>query len=189
MKSALFLIVILAASGCRSGDNGTGGDTAPTDESAAKAAPDATADAQASPGKPTAPISIDYNIIGTPIVGNPLSIDVSVSSTQGEAPVKLTYRVLDAASLTFPDAQPEEIALGRVNERQPAVRQVTVVPQREGRLYLNVTAQIETEDGALIKSMAIPIQVGDAPAEREVNGEVVEDADGETVISMPADGG
>ena len=38
----------------------------------------------------------------------------------------------------------------------------------------------------MIKSMAIPIQVGRAPQKPEINGELVEDPDGETVISMPA---
>jgi hypothetical protein len=62
-----------------------------------------------------------------------------------------------------------------------------VVPQREGRLYLNVSAEVETEQGTLLKSMAIPIQVGSAPRELQTNGEVSQDADGEAIVSMPAD--
>lgn len=193
MKRELLLIaVFLAVAGCRGADNEPAddhpaGEAPVADEAPAKPSPETAADAQASPGKPTAPISIDYEIIGTPVVGNPLSIDVNVSSTRGDVPIRLRYSILDADSLSFPEAQPEEVALGRVSERQPAVRQVTVIPQREGRLYLNVTAEIETADGALIKSMAIPIQVGSGPGEREKNGEVTVDADGEAIISLPAD--
>jgi hypothetical protein len=62
-----------------------------------------------------------------------------------------------------------------------------VVPQREGRLYLNVSAEVETEGGTLLKSMAIPIQVGSAPRQQQTNGELKPDADGEPVISMPAE--
>jgi hypothetical protein len=35
--------------------------------------------------------------------------------------------------------------------------------------------------------MAIPIQVGRAPRQQETNGEPRQDADGETVISLPAE--
>jgi hypothetical protein len=199
MKRELLLIAVLTAAGCRGTDDGpagtgtadgnTAGEATVVAEAPAKPAQDATADAAASPGKPTAPIAIDYQIIGTPIVGNPVSIDVNVSSTRGDVPIKLSYRIVDADSLSFAEAQPQEVALGRVSERQPAVRQVTVIPQREGRLYLNVTAEIETPDGALIKSMAIPIQVGSGPGKREKNGEVTVDADGEAIISLPADEG
>jgi len=38
----------------------------------------------------------------------------------------------------------------------------------------------------MIKSMAIPIQVGSAPSQPQINGELIEGPDGETVISMPA---
>lgn len=139
------------------------------------------------PGKPGAPIAIDYEVIGTPIVGQPVSIDLSVKATHGNAPVRLTYRVLDAQSLRFPDAQAKEVAL-RVGDTEPAVRQVTVVPQREGRLYLNVTAEIETPEGALMKSIAIPVQVGSGePARQAPDGTLGEDAEGEAIISLPAD--
>jgi hypothetical protein len=39
----------------------------------------------------------------------------------------------------------------------------------------------------MLKSMAIPIQVGSAPAELETNGELKTDAEGEAIVSMPAD--
>jgi hypothetical protein len=66
------------------------------------------------------------------------------------------------------------------------MQQVAVVPQREGRLYINVSAEVETAGGTIIKSMAIPIQVGNAPVQPQLNGELKEGPDGETVISMPA---
>jgi hypothetical protein len=141
----------------------------------------------AAAGKPGAPIDIEYEVIGTPVVGQPVSIDLSVKSRRGNAPVKLRYNVLDTQSMSFPDTQAREVALA-VGDREPAVRQVTIVPQREGRLYLNVTAEIETPDGALIKSIAIPVQVGSGgPAGQEPGGTLKQDASGEPVISLPAD--
>lgn len=181
-----WLAAAIACTGCDNGGDAAAGSA----EDAGKPAATQAAKPQASPGKPTAPISIDYDIIGVPIVGHPVNIDLAVSSTQGDAPVKLTWHVLDTGSLSFPDSQLREVSL-RVNSRQAETRQVTVVPQREGRLYLNVTAEVETADGAMLKSMAIPIQVGSAPGEpvQEQNGEVKEDAEGETIVSLPADEG
>ena len=143
---------------------------------------------QRSPGKPGAPVVIDYDIIGVPIVGHPVNIDLAVSSTRGDAPVRLSWHVLDSGSLSFPESQVREVAM-RVTPRQVETRQVTVVPQREGRLYLNVTAEVETPDGAMLKSIAIPIQVGDAPGEPTPAGELKEDAEGDAVMSLPADKG
>ena len=146
-----------------------------------------SSDAEASAGKPSAPISISYTVIGTPVVGQPVNINLEVSSSLGSRPVTLNYRINDARNLAFPQAQPQRVALAAPAEAGRAAQQVTVIPQREGRLYLNVSAEVETEEGMMMKSMAIPIQVGRAPRQEEPNGELREGADGETVISMPAE--
>ncbi|WP_348246283.1 hypothetical protein, partial [Salmonella enterica] len=63
-----------------------------------------------SPGKPTAPVTIDYDVIGVPIVGHPVNVDIAVSSTQGDAPVKLRWHVLDTGSMSFPESQAREVS-------------------------------------------------------------------------------
>lgn len=137
-------------------------------------------------GKPGAPVRLAYNVIGTPVVGQPLSIAIEVASTVQDRPVTLHYGIHDAAELAFPDAQPRQVSLGTIAAREAARQQVRVVPQREGRLYLNVVAEVETEGGALLKAMAIPIQVGDAPSPPGPQGRLLQDAEGESVISLPA---
>ncbi|HEX2139118.1 MAG TPA: hypothetical protein VHG33_05340 [Woeseiaceae bacterium] len=187
-RSIIGLLAAVAfAAGCK---NAADESREPDAEAAGVEKTSAAAPGEASPGKPSAPVDIDYDIVGVPIVGHPVNIDLAVSSTQGDAPVKLTWHVLDTGSLSFPESQLREVSL-RVNARQAQTRQVTVVPQREGRLYLNVTAEVETADGAMLKSMAIPIQVGSAPGQQqqEQNGEVKQDSDGETIVSLPADEG
>jgi hypothetical protein len=150
------------------------------------AATEAVDDPQ-SAGKPSAPITIGYNVIGTPIVGQPVNINLEVSSSMSDRPITLNYRANDTRDLQFPQAQAQRIALAAFGDAGRAAQQVTVVPQREGRLYLNVSAEVEMEGGTLVKSMAIPIQVGDAPVQQETNGELKQDEDGETVISLPAE--
>lgn len=139
-----------------------------------------------SPGKPSAPVDIGYRVLGTPLVGQPVAIELTLASPLAGQQLRLSYFINDSESLRFADSQPREIELSIDADEGSAARQVTVVPQREGRLYLNVTAEIETEIGFLLKSMAIPLSVGYAEGEPAVNGRLEQTADGETVVSMPA---
>jgi hypothetical protein len=182
-RSTIVALAGLLFAGCQqAGDGGNAGSEAPV----SRAAPGAV-EAQASAGKPSAPISIDYAIIGTPVVGQPVSINLEVSSSLRNRAVTLNYRINDARNLTFPEAQAQRVALAAFGDNDRVSQQVTVVPQREGRLYLNVYAEVDTEEGTLLKSVAIPIQVGRAPRQPEASGEPRQSPDGETVISLPAE--
>ncbi len=199
-KTVTVFVVSLILMACGGGsENDTGGDTGSEIETAPVAngqsvpAPIAAVKKPAarqpamSPGKITAPISIDYTIVGNPVVGRSVSIDLQVSSPLSDRPITVHYRVNEAGSLTFPDTQLQTVALvPQANRAVSRQQQVTVVPQREGRLYLVVSAEIETDSGTMMRSMSIPIQVGRAPRVPTVNGELVEGPDGEVGISMPA---
>jgi hypothetical protein len=141
---------------------------------------------QSSPGKISAPININYSITGNPIVGMPVGINIEVSSEIDDREILLHYRVNEYGSLIFPETQVQSVSLLPLADAVSRSQQVTVVPQREGRIYLVVSAEIETDGGTMIKSMSIPIQVGRAPREAKSNGNLVKDADGEAGISMPA---
>ncbi len=54
-----------------------------------------------SPGKPSAPISMQYEILGNPIVGQPVAINVQVRSTSGSQPVTVQYSINDSSALVF----------------------------------------------------------------------------------------
>ena len=66
-------------------------------------------------------------------------------------------------------------------------QQVTIIPQREGRFYLNVSASYETEDGTMSTVTAIPIQVGTGARELQEHGEVQVGEDGEAVRVLTSD--
>ena len=182
--TAVAIVAALVIAACQAPDNGAG-DAATAKRSASESRPPREADPSA--GKPSAPIRIEYAVIGNAVVGQPISINLEVSSTLRDTPIALNYRINDARNLRFPQAQPERVSLGALGDGERAREQVTVVPQRDGRLYLNVSAEIETEGGTMLKSMAIPIQVGRAPRQQQTNGELTEDGDGGAVISMPAE--
>lgn len=105
-----------------------------------------------------APITLDYEMLGRPVVGMPLSINVTVTADL-DTPLTLVYRINETTGLRFAEAQSQRVSLLPVDERIAATEQVTVIPQREGRLFLNVSAETETESGKLARVMAIPIQV------------------------------
>ena len=135
-----------------------------------------------SPGKPTAPVNMRYEVVGNPVVGSPVLINVEITSAS--EPVAVSYSINDQSALLFQDGQVErlEIADPSAGGRQ----QLSVIPQREGRVFVNVSAEVQTPGGSMIRAMAIPIKVGSQPEARTINGELREGPGGETVISMPA---
>ena len=131
--------------------------------------------------KPGAPFSVSYKIIGVPIVGSPVTIDLLVTSTLGSEPVTVSYRINDASAMMLHEAQPSAVKIAPAANEKFVKQQVTVIPQREGRLYLNVGASVETESGSMSSMMAIPIQVGSGGRKLEENGELQLDEKGDAV--------
>ena len=137
-------------------------------------------------GKPQGPVRIDYRIIGTPVVGQPVTIDLVVKSNVGDVPVTLSYEMNDSTAMSFSATQQQTVSLAFPDEPRRAGQQVTVIPAREGRLFLNVTAHLQTDTGSLQTITAVPIQVGAAPRNLRENGGVTTDESGELIRQMPA---
>lgn len=179
-ENMLLLTVIAALSIAGCGDESGSSGSAST----GKPATNVGNGGSTSPGKPSLPISIDYEVLGKAIVGLPVAINVTVRATQDTGPISVQYSIHDASAMRFQEGQVERRQYRSRSELD--MQQVAVVPQREGRLYVNVSVEVQTPGGSMIKSMAIPIQVGNAPVQPQINGELKEGPDGETVISMPA---
>ncbi len=131
--------------------------------------------------KPGSPYSVSYRIIGTPIVGSPVTVELQVESNQGTQPLNLEYRINDATSMVLGESQPATVLMEFAANESSFTQQVTIIPQREGRFYLNVSASFETADGTMSTVTAIPIQVGTGPRELLPHGEVQLDEDGNAV--------
>jgi hypothetical protein len=136
--------------------------------------------------KPQGPVAIEYRIIGAPIVGQPLAIDIEVRSLLGAQEITLNYRINDATAMEFTEAQPAQLTLAPSNDPAPVVQQVRLVPLREGRVFLNVSASVDADGSRLSTAIAIPIQVGAAPRETETNGTLTTGESGEPLHSLPA---
>ena len=87
--------------------------------------------------------------------------------------------------MSFPESQVSSVSLAFVDDGK-ASQQVTIIPAREGRLFLNVSATLDLESGSMQTATAIPIQVGSAPRQYEENGTVTTDDDGNLIREMPA---
>jgi len=137
--------------------------------------------------KPQGPVTISYRVIGTPIVGQAVALDLQFASSFGNQPFRVSYRVNDATAMQMPESQSLTVSISPSGSDGRSAQQVTVIPLREGRLYLNVAAVFETETGSMSSVTAIPIQVGPA-APREIleNGTITTDESGELIRTMPA---
>ncbi len=136
---------------------------------------------------PGSPYRISYRIIGTPIVGIPVTVELQITSLRGPRPLSLNYRFRDASSMLFAESQPTTVRMEPAANEAEFKQQVTIIPQREGRFYLNVSASFETENGTMSTVMAIPIQVGTGTRELQEHGVVELDEDGEAVRVLTSD--
>jgi hypothetical protein len=137
--------------------------------------------------KPGSPYSVSYRIIGTPIVGSPVTVELQVESNQGTQPLNLEYRINDATSMVLGESQPATVRMEFAANESAFTQQVTIIPQREGRFYLNVSASFETADGTMSTVTAIPIQVGAGTRELLPHGEVQLDEEGNAVRVLSSD--
>ena len=174
---------------------GGGTETEPAAEAATVAAnaarpvakPDTRSDYDGTVLKPGAPFAMSYRIIGTPVVGSPVTVELQIESLLGSQEIAVDYRINDATSMMLHEAQPERVMLEPAVNEQSVVQRVTVVPQREGRMYLNVAASIDSDDGAQSSIMAIPIQVGEGGRQIEEQGDVQLDEDDEAIRVLTND--
>ena len=137
-------------------------------------------------GKPGGPVSVGYRIIGQPVVGRPIAIELRLLSVVGSRPINVGYRINDATAMQLAESQPPFITVAPVAREDSATHRVTIVPLREGRLYLNVSASVETGDGTMSTVTAIPVQVGEGGRDVEENGTLATDENGEAIRSLPA---
>ena len=180
-------IVIIGLAAC--GDESTEESTAEVE--VANTVPQLTFKPEAArdgiPSKPGAPFAISYRIIGMPIVGSPLTVNLQIASVARSQPVTIDYRVNDTSSMMFAEAQPTTVRLEPAANEEFIVQQVTVIPQREGRLYLNVSIAIETDNGTLSTVTAIPIHVGNVSTAPIEHGVLELDEKGEAVRVLTSD--
>ena len=71
--------------------------------------------------------------------------------------MRVSYQVVDPVVLFLPETQAREALFTEVAEGQIRSSRVSVIPQAEGRSYLGVLVEIDTEEGLLTRAASIPI--------------------------------
>lgn len=170
--------IVLAA--CGSGENGEQAAAVETTDAIEQVARQKNSEGSGIPAKAGSPFSISYELIGTPIVGSPLTLNLTIASAFGPTPVEISYRVNDSTALMLHEAQPESLQAEMTMNETSIEDRVTVIPQREGRVYLNVEAGVETTEGRISTTMAIPIHVGAVDTSLVEHGELETNEEGET---------
>ncbi len=188
MNILMMALAVTGVAACGEADE-PATDLEPVDISTA--APDVTFtpdkdSADNSVGKPRGPITVSYRIIGRPVVGRPVAIELRISSSLGSQPMKVEYRTNDTTAMRLAESEPRVLTISPTAGDADNAQQVTVIPMREGRLYLNVSVSVETENGSMSTVTAIPIQVGEAPRTIQENGTATTDENGEAIRSLPA---
>lgn len=149
------IAVALVLTGCTGGGPEPGQDVATPAETGAPAL-ELSGDA--------APMTLDYAITGVPFVDQPIGIRIEVSSPVVDRPINLHYRSAETGSLSFPESQAETAVLAPAGGAEIRTQEFVVTPLREGRIYLVVSAELETPDGAVLRSISIPIEASQNPA-------------------------
>lgn len=177
-----FALAALVLAACGNPSQNDSKTTADDEKKTAPQAPQkAESDFRTLPAKASAPFRVDYRIIGTPIVGSPLTVDLRVESNMGSVPVQLDYRIEDLSSMLLHEAQPKSIVASPAANESFVSERVTLIPQREGRLYFNVSASVETAEGSTSSVISIPIHVGAVSTAPVEHGQIEVDENDEPV--------
>ena len=137
--------------------------------------------------KRTAPISIKYSFVGTPVIGQALGVNLDIASTMKDKAITMRYRINEPDKIDFAVSQVSEVILMPLSDGRYPSQQVLVIPKQEGRHFLIASAGLTTERGVMVRSMSIPIQVGSTPLKAQTpNGKLVKDVSGESGISLPS---
>lgn len=136
-----------------------------------------------SPGKPLPPIDFEYELLGEPVVGQPLEIRVT-SGFQAD---------LDALNVALSGNERMEVPaalarfrMARTAGSAPMTRTIRVTPLATGTTYLDVVLQADIGGRPQSRAVTIPIRVGDQTEQAAPDGTLSTDAEGQPIISLPA---
>lgn len=183
-STRVLALVILACGAVACADKADT-DTPALEPATAKAAPGGAS--SQTPSSPGDLFRVDYEIIGTPVVGSPVSIDLEITSSFGDEPVDLAFRIPDSTALTMEAAQPRDLRRTPSSADRTIRERVTVIPQREGRLFINVSVSRTDDAGSLTSAISIPIHVGNIDTSIREQGELQTNENGETTRVLSSD--
>lgn len=187
LKTISVAIAAVLFVACGADDAPVAADTSTVDKTMPQAAnkPQQPADRVSHSVKPTVPYRISYDVVGTPVVGSPVTIQLQIRSVGEASLTQLDFRTRDTSALMLGQSQPSSVNLEFADNESSIRQQVTVIPQREGRHYLNVSVSAVTPFGQDSTTMAIPVQVGEGGRELIGSDRIITTESGERVLVNP----
>lgn len=136
-----------------------------------------------SPGKPSAPINLDYSFDAKPTLGQPLSVNIKLTETQSAKPV--------TAALKYSSELIEHKSIRKMSFKssaQESSQVITITPTENGIYFINIQASTEVNGQTMYKAFSIPVEVGEVDWEKHTRpeGTIKNDSKGGKVISFPA---
>lgn len=139
-------------------------------------------------GKPSAPVTLSYQLKNTPVLSEPLSIVISFKPLIVTQSVTLNYTMttgltsLDSATTTtFSTPAPG----------QELTQTISVLPQQEGLMYVNVFVTLQDASGInQTKALTIPVSLGDKAKQQPTHPNKAylhQDNQGNPIIILPAE--
>ena len=139
------------------------------------------------PGKPGAPVDMQFQMAKSPAVGEILEVAVQLVN---KIPVgRMTVKYTLPAELESTDAE-HLVIFDQLETGSSSAITINLVPQAEGVFYVNLFVSMESEGSVQSRSFAIPVNVGDVEPEKHLKkspGKVSTDEKGRRIISMPAE--
>jgi hypothetical protein len=178
------LIAIMFLAACGSSGTAPGADQITAAPEVPAEATPATASGVNFPAKPGSPIGLHYEVSGTPRIGQPLQIKVTI-----QAAVTVSGLTIEAAGdeRLFVSPGSASIRVALMAAGQPMVHMISVAPQVEGSLRLHVLVQGEINGQVQANNITVPIRVGPSDSEgQQMSDRVTTDEAGEAIISLPA---
>ena len=172
IRISLLAFLAIGLSACNNSHDS--GEVAATEKTAAVSATAQT------PGRPGSTFEVEYDIVGTPIIGSPVSIDLEIRSAFAGEEIEIAYQLPDPSALAMDEAQPRSLRRVPSPDDRLIRERVTVIPQREGRLYFNVSAGRSDGQGSTSTVISIPIHVGNVDTSIQEHGELQTNEEGET---------
>ncbi len=139
----------------------------------------------ASPGKPGAPIQLQYEVKGQLQTGGEVIVKLAFSGvgadmvTASVRPDPGLVRMDSAEDLRLPVQQKGGVATGQ---------EIRLIPEQDGIYYVNIFASMMINGEEQFKSFAIPVEVGqvDWAEHLKPQGDLKDDGLGNTIIALPA---
>jgi hypothetical protein len=138
----------------------------------------------ATPGKPTAPIELNYTYSSEPVASVSLIVELLVSSKISADSLVVGINTSNDTLLTVRNFNPAPIV--DVSPGELHRFRIEVLPREEGEFFVHVIATLVRDGVSQSRAFSIPVKVGNATSRQVATKRLKIDDAGRTLVSSPA---